>query len=45
MRLDISNAAYSYDEEGDNVFENITFSVGEGDIFCVLGPNGTGSQH
>ena len=44
MRLDISNAAYSYDEEGDNVFENITFSVGEGDIFCVLGPNGTGKS-
>jgi len=43
MRLDVSNVAYSYDGE-NNVFEDIAFSVGEGDIFCILGPNGTGKS-
>jgi iron complex transport system ATP-binding protein len=26
----------------DNIFENISFSVEKGDVFCILGHNGTG---
>jgi iron complex transport system ATP-binding protein len=43
MRLDIKDAAFSYNG-GNNVFEDITFSIREGDVFCILGPNGTGKS-
>ncbi len=43
MRLDIKDAAFSYNGN-DNVFEDITFSIRKGDVFCILGPNGTGKS-
>ena len=43
MRLDIKDAAFSYNGN-DNVFEDITFSIRDGDVFCILGPNGTGKS-
>lgn len=39
--MEMRNCAFSYDEK-DNVFEDINFSVGKGDVFCILGANGTG---
>lgn len=37
----VSDASFSYDGQ-HNIFENINFSVKKGDVFCILGPNGTG---
>jgi iron complex transport system ATP-binding protein len=39
--MEVSNASFSYDGKL-NIFENINFSVEKGDIFCILGANGTG---
>lgn len=42
-KLDIRNASFSYDGKR-KIFEDISFSVDRGDIFCILGPNGTGKS-
>lgn len=42
-RLEVKNATFSYDGKR-NIFEDISFSVGPGDVFCILGPNGTGKS-
>jgi iron complex transport system ATP-binding protein len=42
-KLEVSNATFSYDGMR-NIFENISFSVDKGDVFCILGPNGTGKS-
>lgn len=39
--MQVSDASFSYDGH-HNIFENINFSVKKGDVFCILGPNGTG---
>jgi iron complex transport system ATP-binding protein len=39
--MQVSDASFSYDGQ-HNIFENINFSVEKGDVFCILGPNGTG---
>ncbi len=39
--MQVSHAGFSYDGK-ENIFENINFSVQKGDVFCILGPNGTG---
>ncbi len=39
--LEIKNATFSYDN-CENTFENINLSVDEGDVVCILGPNGCG---
>lgn len=38
--VDVSNASFSYDTH--DIFEQISFSVKSGEIFCLLGPNGCG---
>lgn len=41
--LEISGAEFSYN--GDRkIFENINFSLGKGEVLCILGPNGTGKS-
>lgn len=41
--IDVKNISFSYDEKGrDKVFEDISFSIDEGEVLCILGPNGTG---
>ncbi|MGD0916179.1 MAG: ABC transporter ATP-binding protein [Thermodesulfobacteriota bacterium] len=41
----IHNLAFSYDGDITHaIFRDVTFSVGPGDIFCLLGPNGTGKS-
>lgn len=44
-RIDIQDLAFSYTGAAPHaVFHGVTFSVGSGDIFCLLGPNGTGKS-
>ena len=42
-RINVLNAAFSYDET-KNVFEEVSFQVGRGEMFCILGPNGVGKS-
>jgi iron complex transport system ATP-binding protein len=39
--MEIKNCSFAY-EDNDNIFADINFSVSSGDIFCILGANGTG---
>jgi len=41
--LDVQNAAFSYGEN-ITIFDDISFSLKKGDVFCVLGPNGIGKS-
>lgn len=38
--LEVKNISFDYD--GDEIFSNISFSIGKGEVLCILGPNGTG---
>ena len=38
--FEVKNISFSYD--GEEIFENISFSIDKGDVLCILGPNGTG---
>ena len=42
-RLEVTNAAFSY-KGAAKIFEDISFSVDAGEVFCILGPNGTGKS-
>lgn len=39
--MEIKSCSFAY-EDKENIFEDINFSVSSGDIFCILGANGTG---
>jgi iron complex transport system ATP-binding protein len=39
--LNVKDAKFFYDA-GANVFEDVSFSVSEGEVFGILGPNGSG---
>ncbi len=41
--IEVKNAAFSYDGR-KTVFEDISFSVGEGQVLCIVGPNGCGKS-
>ena len=41
--LEVSNATFSYDGRR-NIFEDVSFSLHPGEVFCILGPNGTGKS-
>ena len=43
MKIEIENATFSYNGK-DTVFEDVNFSVKKGEIFFILGPNGTGKS-
>jgi iron complex transport system ATP-binding protein len=43
MKLEVRNTTFSYDGE-KMIFENISFSIKKGDVFCILGPNATGKS-
>lgn len=41
--VDVQHISYSYTgTRADAIFSDVSFSIGQGDIFCILGPNGTG---
>ncbi len=42
-KLEVNNATFSYDGR-HNIFEDISFTVDTGEVFCILGPNGTGKS-
>lgn len=39
--MEIKGCSFAY-EDKENIIEDINFSVSSGDIFCILGANGTG---
>jgi iron complex transport system ATP-binding protein len=39
--MEVIDATFTYDGT-KNIFENISFKVGRGDVFCILGANGAG---
>jgi iron complex transport system ATP-binding protein len=39
--MEMINGTFSYNGN-DNIFEDINFEVEKGDVFCILGANGTG---
>jgi iron complex transport system ATP-binding protein len=41
--MKVTNGTFSYDGKR-NIFENISFSVDKGEVFCILGPNGIGKS-
>jgi iron complex transport system ATP-binding protein len=44
-QIQAEKIAFSYRPDiGDAVFRDISFSVQKGDVFCILGPNGTGKS-
>ena len=44
-RIQSDDIAFSYTHDlASAVFHNVSFSVRSGDIFCLLGPNGTGKS-
>jgi iron complex transport system ATP-binding protein len=44
-RIQVDGIAFSYNSDRSNaVFENLSFSIQPGDVFCLLGPNGTGKS-
>ena len=42
--IDIKNASYSYPNCENNVINNLSLSVNEGEFLCVLGENGSGKS-
>lgn len=40
--LEVKNATFAYDKE--NIFENLSFSVGSSQAFLIVGPNGCGKS-
>ena len=38
--FEVKNISFSYNDE--EIFSDISFSIGKGDVLCILGPNGTG---
>jgi len=43
-RIKAENLTFRYPGAEVNVFEDISFSVKQGEVFCLLGPNGTGKS-
>ncbi len=44
-RIEVRDLTFSYTRgKGEPVFSDISFSAGEGEVFCILGPNGTGKS-
>ncbi|MEI6206505.1 MAG: ABC transporter ATP-binding protein [Desulfuromonadales bacterium] len=41
--VDVCNISFSYSsDKAHSIFRDVSFSIKQGDIFCILGPNGTG---
>jgi len=43
MILEVANAGYTY-PRGPEIFSNISFSLAEHEVLCILGPNGIGKS-
>ncbi len=42
--MEMIDGTFSYNQY-DNIFEDINFEVEKGDVFCILGANGTGKDN
>lgn len=43
--ISVQNLCFSYAEDGARpIFRDVSFSVSPGEVFCLLGPNGTGKS-
>jgi iron complex transport system ATP-binding protein len=42
-KLEVIGATFSYDGK-QKIFDDISFTVDSGEVFCILGPNGTGKS-
>ncbi len=42
MKLTVSDARFHYDSDGTSGFRNVTFSLEDGEVMSILGPNGCG---
>ncbi len=42
--LDVRNIYFRYDRKGADILNGLTFSVKQGEIFCILGENGSGKS-
>lgn len=42
--ISAENASFKYSERQDYIFDNISIDIDKGDIFYLLGPNGTGKS-
>jgi iron complex transport system ATP-binding protein len=43
--LTVSDLSFRYQAKGEaTIFSGVTFSLGKGEIFCLIGPNGTGKS-
>ncbi|HWP95756.1 MAG TPA: ABC transporter ATP-binding protein [Syntrophomonadaceae bacterium] len=40
--LSIQGASFSYVKDSESIFQDIAFEVDQGQVFCLLGPNGCG---
>jgi iron complex transport system ATP-binding protein len=43
LKLEVNNIAFSY-TKGKPVFKGVSFTLNEGDVFCILGQNGAGKS-
>ncbi len=43
MKLEVDKISFSY-KKGNPVFKDISFTIKEGDVFCILGKNGAGKS-
>ncbi len=43
MNLEVNKATFSY-KKGTPIFKDISFTLKQGDVFCILGPNGAGKS-
>lgn len=41
--LEVKNLSYAYNKDTP-ILKDVSFTIGEGDIFCLLGPNGSGKS-
>jgi ABC-type cobalamin/Fe3+-siderophores transport system ATPase subunit len=44
VQIQVTNITFSYGDRSGAVFRDVSLSVGRGDIYCILGPNGTGKS-
>ncbi|WP_027184658.1 ABC transporter ATP-binding protein [Desulfovibrio inopinatus] len=42
--MEAQNIGFGYDGSQDRVFDRLSFAIHPGDVFCILGPNGTGKS-
>ncbi len=42
MIFEVHNGCFGYEQQGREILKNVEFSIGDGDVLSILGPNGVG---